>query len=209
MPINQDFTQKQLEAVRHIRNSMVRQGRTPSVRDLMTALDYKSPRSVQDILEQLQEKGVIMKLRSGHYQLLVDPVLTGAHTQTVDVPLLGSVACGKPILAEENIEGYIPVSTAIAKPGARHFFLHARGDSMDKAGIKEGNIVLVRQQSAANEGERVVALIDNEATIKEYRRSNGVVVLMPRSTNPKHKPIIVTDDFQVQGVVVAVISSLE
>ena len=208
MQTDLDFTPKQLEAVRCIRNSMVRQGRTPSVRELMSALDYKSPRSAQDILEQLEEKGVIMKLRSGHYQLLVDPVLTGAHAQTVDVPVLGSVACGKPILAEENIEGYIPVSTAIAKPGARHFFLHAYGDSMNQAGIQEGDIVLVRQQSTANEGERVVALIDNEAMIKEYRRSNGVVVLMPRSSNPKHKPIIVTDDFQVQGVVAAVISNL-
>jgi repressor LexA len=80
---------------------------------------------------------------------------------------------------------------------------------MDRAGIKDRDVVLVRQQSTANEGERVVALIDDEATIKEYRRSDRVVVLMPRSTNRKHKPIILTDDFQVQGVVVAVIPNLK
>ncbi len=188
---------------------MVRRGRTPSVRELMSALDYKSPRSAQDILEQLEEKGVIMKLRSGEYQLLVDPVLSGEHAQTVDVPLVGSVSCGKPILAEENIEGYIPVSTSIAKPGARHFFLHAHGDSMDKAGIKDGDMVLIRLQSTADEGDRVVALVDDEATIKEFRRSNDIVVLMPRSTNPKHKPIVLTSDFKVQGVVVTVVSDLE
>jgi repressor LexA len=209
MPPEHDFTAKQLQAVRHIRNAMVRQGRTPSVRELMTALGYRSPRSAQDILEQLEEKGVIMKLRSGHYQLLVDPVLSGAHIQTVDVPLLGSVACGKPLLAAENIEGYLPVATTMAKPGARHFFLHAHGDSMDQAGIKDGDIVLIRQQATATEGERVVALIDDEATIKEYHHSDGVVVLKPRSSNAKHRPIILTEDFQVQGVVVAVIPNLK
>jgi repressor LexA len=203
------FTHKQLEAIRHIRNGLAHQGRTPSVRKLMAALGYKSPRSAQDILEQLRERGVIRKLRSGDYQLMADPNLGTARAQTVDVPLVGSVACGGPILAEENIEGFIPVSTAIAKPGSKHYLLHTRGDSMDRAGIKNGNLVLVRQQSTANEGERVVALIDDEATIKEYRRSNGMVVLMPRSTNRKHQPIILTDDFQVQGVVVAVIPHLK
>ena len=120
---------------------------------------------------------------------------------------MGLVTCGKPILAEENIEGFIPVSTAIAKPGAEYYILHASGDSMDKAGINDGEMVLVRKQPIADEGERVVALIDDEATIKEFRRSKGLVVLMPRSTNQEHKPIILTDNFQVQGVVVAVISN--
>src|SRR3989338_4472723 len=203
------FTHKQLAAIRHIRNGLVHQGRTPSVRKLMTALGYKSPRSAQDILAQLQGKGVIRKLRSGDYQLTVDPNLGTARAQTVDVPLIGSVACGGPILAEENIQGFIPVSTAIAKPGSKHYLLHARGDSMDKAGIKNGDMVLVRQQSTATQGERVVALIDDEATIKEYRRSNGMVVLMPRSTNQTHKPIILTNDFQVQGLIVAVIPNLK
>ncbi|OGW90684.1 MAG: repressor LexA [Omnitrophica bacterium RIFCSPHIGHO2_02_FULL_63_14] len=206
---HKEFTHKQLEAIRHIRNGLVHQGRTPSVRKLMTALGYKSPRSAQDILAQLQGKGVIRKLRSGDYQLTVDPNLGTARAQTVDVPLIGSVACGGPILAEENIQGFIPVSTAIAKPGSKHYLLHARGDSMDKAGIKNGDMVLVRQQSTATQGERVVALIDDEATIKEYRRSNGMVVLMPRSTNQTHKPIILTNDFQVQGLIVAVIPNLK
>lgn len=204
-----EFTQKQLEAIRHIRNGLVHQGRTPSVRKLMTALGYKSPRSAQDILEQLQEKGVIRKLQSGDYQLIVDPNLGTARAKTVDVPMVGSIACGGPILAEENVEGFIPISTAIAKPGSKHYLLHARGDSMDRAGIKHGDMVLVRQQSAAHEGERVVALIDDAATIKEYRRSNGMVVLLPRSTNRTHQPIILTDDFHVQGVVVAVIPNLK
>ena len=202
------FTPKQLEAIRYIRNELTHQGRTPSIRKLMAALGYKSPKSAQDILEQLQEKGVVKKMQSGSYQLLGDPKLGTAHAQTVNVPLVGSAACGSPILAEENIEGFIPVSTAIAKPGSKHYLLRARGDSMNKVGIKDGDMILVRQRSTAEDGDKVVALIDNEATIKEYRRSNGMVVLMPRSTNQKHKPIILTHDFQVQGTVVAVVPNL-
>lgn len=201
------FTEKQLDAIRYIRNCLVRQGRTPSVRNLMEALGYKSPKSAQDILGQLEEKGVIKKHESGNYQLVNEPNFGPIYAQTVSVPIVGSVTCGRPVLAEENIEGFIPVSTAIAKPGAEYYLLHASGDSMDRAGITDGEMVLVRKQSVANEGDRVVALIDNEATIKEFRRSKGLVVLMPRSTNREHKPIILTDDFQVQGVVVAVISN--
>lgn len=173
----------------------------------MEALDYKSPKSAQDILEQLEKKGVIRKNELGNYRLVKEPNFGTVNAQTVNVPLVGSVTCGKPVLAEENIEGFIPVSTAIAKPGVEYFLLHAHGDSMDKAGIDDGEMVLVRKQSVADDGDRVVALIDNEATIKEFRRSKGLVVLMPRSTNQENTPIILTDDFQVQGVVVAVISN--
>ena len=150
-----------------------------------------------------------MKRRSGAYQLLTDPVLGGKSAQTIEVPVIGSVACGKPILAEEHIEGYIPVSTSIAKRGAKHYFLHAHGDSMNRAGIHDGDMVLIRLQTIAEEGDRVVALVDDEVTIKEFRRSNNMVILMPRSTNPAHQPIILTKDFKVQGVVVAVISKLD
>ena len=113
------------------------------------------------------------------------------------------------MLAEENIEGYIAVSTTIAKPGRKYFLLRARGDSMDKAGIRDGDMVLVRQQPTADQRDRVVALIDQEATIKEYQRAKGMVVLRPRSSNPRHQPILLTKDFRVQGVVEAVVPNLE
>jgi len=209
MRAKERFSQKQLEALKHIRDWLVRQGRPPSVRELMAALAYKSPKSAQDILEQLRANGAIRKLPSGEYQLLGDPELGPLHPQTVSVPLVGTAACGGPMLAEENIEGYIAVSTAIAKPGRKYFLLRARGDSMDKAGIRDGDMVLVRQQPTADQGNRVVALIDQEATIKEYRRAKGMVVLRPRSSNPRHQAILLTKDFRVQGVVEAVVPNLE
>lgn len=200
-----NFTSRQWEAIRHIRNSLIHGGGTPSVRKLMAAMGYKSPRSAHEVLEQLEQKGVIQRNSDGDYQLVGDPELGSSHAQTVNVPLVGTAACGSAILAEQNIEGYIPVSTSIAKSGGQYFLLRAKGDSMDKAGINDGDFVLVRKQSVAEPGNRVVALIDNEATIKEFRLSEGAVLLTPRSTNSKHKPIILEENFQIQGVVVTVL----
>ena len=197
------FTTKQVEAIRHIRNWLMHRARTPSIRELMSDLGYKSPRSVQDILEQLKDKGVIKKLGSGDYQLVMNPDFGSTHAQTVSIPIVGAVACGSPVLAEENIEGYIPVSTSLAKAGAKYFLLHAKGDSMVEAGINDGDLVLIKQQSTADDGDNVVALIDGEATIKEFHRINDMIILKPKSSNKKHKPIILTNDFQVQGIVVA------
>jgi repressor LexA len=111
-------------------------------------------------------------------------------------------------LAEENVEGFIPISTNLARSGAKHFLLRVRGDSMDRVGINDGDYVLVRQQSTADLGQHVVALIDGEATVKTYYRSQDVVVLKPQSTNPAHQPIILDHDFKIQGVVVTAVHNL-
>jgi repressor LexA len=203
-----DLTTKELQALRHIRNSIVHHARTPSVRELMEALGYKSPRSAQDVLSQLADKGVIKKLPSGAFQLLPDST-DQARVQTVDVPVIGTVAAGNPILAEENVEGFIPISTSLARAGGKYFLLRVRGDSMDKAGINDGDFVLVRQQSTAEPGQQVVALIDDEATVKSFHPGRDAVVLKPHSTNAKHQPIVVDRDFRIQGVVVTAIQNLK
>ena len=207
--VENTFSQKQIEAVKHIRNWLIHHGRTPSVRELMGALGYKSPKSAQDILKQLEERGVVKKLKSGDYRFVANPDLGPIHAQTIDVPLVGTVACGAPILAEENIVGSIPVSISLAKPGFGYYLLRVRGDSMDDVGINDGDLVLVRQQPTANEGEYVVALINEGATIKEYHRENDVVVLKPRSRNKDHRSIILSENFQIQGVVMSVIPNFE
>lgn len=203
------LTQKQADAVRCIRNWLMHKGKTPSVRELMTALGYKSPRSAALIIEELIQKGILKKRSNGELQLIKDIDADSVHARTVDIPLVGMVTCGVPILAQENIEGYIPVSVSLAKPGFKYFLLRAKGDSMNKAGIDDGDLILVRQQSSAKNGDIVVALIDEEATVKEFQRRKGCVVLMPRSNNKNHKPIILTKNFQVQGVAVTTIPKLE
>ena len=202
-------TQKELEALRYIRNAVVHDAYSPSVRDVAHKLGYKSPRTAFLIIERLIGRGWVKRKPDGELQLRKDISEKEDHARTVDVPLVGSVPCGEPLLAEENVEAYIPVSKSLARPGFKYFLLRAAGDSMDKEGINEGDLLLVRQQSQAEKGEKVVALIDNDATVKEFHREKGVVVLKPRSRNKAHKPIVVTENFMIQGVVIATIKGFD
>ena len=202
------FSDKENLALREIRNSIINFGRCPSLRDLMNTLGYRSPRSASLLVNKLISKGILRRNSSGSLQIVRD-FEDKSSIQTIDVPLLGSVPCGTPILVEENVQAIFPVSSKLARPPHKYFLLRAKGDSMNKKGIADGNFVLVKQQSTAENGETIVALVDNEVTIKEYSASRHAVVLKPRSTNKTHKPIVAMRDFQVQGVVVTVIPNLE
>jgi len=199
------LSNKELEAVRHIRNSIIHKGRFPSVRELMVELRYRSPRSASVIIEQLLKKRIVRKKADGNLQLIKIFEIDQSRAQTVDVPLIGTVACGLPILAEENIEAMIPVSVKLAKPPNKYFILKAKGDSMNEREINDGDMVLIKQQNYAENTDLVVALIDDEATIKEMKINSENILLLPRSTNKKHQPIILTRDFMVQGIVVSAI----
>ena len=196
---------KEIKALQHIRNLVMHYGRMPSVRELMNALGYRSPRSAMVMMRQLIDKGFLEKKADGGLRFIKDLSGTTASAQTIDVPLVGCVSCGVPILADENIEAMIPVSTDLARGSHKYFFLRAQGDSMNDAGINDGDLVLIRQQRTAENNDIVVALINNEATIKQFIRSERAIILRPRSTNPAHKPILLTSDFEVQGIVVIAI----
>lgn len=198
------ISNRESEAIREIRNSLMQRGRIPSVRELMSSLGYRSPRSAAVIYENLVEKGVLRRKRDGNFQFK-EIEGDSVRAQTVDVPLVGSVSCGTPVLAEENIEAVISVSTKLASPPDKYFLLRAKGDSMDQKGINEGDLLLIRQQTTAENGDIVVALIDEEATVKEFHAAGETVILKPRSRNKQHQPIVLTKDFQVQGVVVTVV----
>jgi repressor LexA len=183
----------------------------PSVRELMKEMDYKSPRSASVILQNLIDKNILGKKDDGSIQF-IQYEFTKNETeseQTVKIPLLGTIACGLPILAEENIEAMIAVSTKLAKPSNKYFLLQAQGDSMNENGINDGDLVLVKQQNSADNGNIVVALIDDEATIKELKVNDDNVLLLPRSSNKTHTPIILSRNFIVQGIVVSTIPMIE
>lgn len=184
-------------------------GRPPSVRELAAALAYKSPRSAAVLIERLVQRGLLSRRRDGKLRLHQIPEDDIDHARTIDVPLVGFAPCGAPLLAEENVEATIPVSTRLATPPHRYFLLRAKGDSMNEAGIADGVLVLVRQQQTARNGDIVVALIDDEVTIKEFQASSATVTLRPRSTNRTYQPIVLTRDFRIQGVVVAPLSGVE
>lgn len=199
---------KENSALKEIRNSIINFGRCPSLRDLMKTLGYRSPRSASLLVNKLISKGILRRNYSGALQIVRD-FEDKANVQTIDIPLLGTASCGIPIFAEENVQAIFPVSTKLATPPHKYFLLRAKGDSMDNKGINDGDFILVRRQPAAENGDTVVALVDNEVTIKEYSASAHAIVLKPRSTNKAHKPIVTGNDLQVQGVVVTVIPNLE
>jgi|APHig6443717817_1056837.scaffolds.fasta_scaffold177028_1 repressor LexA len=201
------LSSKETELIKAVRNTLMK-GHSPSVRELMEELGYKSPRSTAELIKKLAAKGYVRRNAEGDLQIIENFSGDESRVQTVEVPLVGQVACGSPILAEENIEQMIPVSTRIASPPYRYYMLRAKGDSMNLAGINDGDAVLVRQQGTARNKEIVVALIDDEATIKEFNKSGDMVLLKPKSTNLKHKPIILTNDFMIQGIVVTTIPGL-
>lgn len=189
------------KALKLIRNSVAHRGMPPSIRELSTQLNYQSSNSATRIIDRLVRTGYIKKRPSGRIQL-VEMIESGnSAARTVDVPIVGVAPCGAPLLAEENIEGYISVSTNLAKPGHRYFILRTVGDSMDKV-IPEDSFVLVKQQPAADHnGQNVVALIDDEATIKSIHKKGGSIFLVPQSKNNAHQPILMENDFLIQGVV--------
>ncbi len=205
---NQPYSKTELEALRYIRNSIVHDRKAPSIRDIMTFLGYKSTRSATLVVDKLIDHGFVRRKPNGGLQLLKEQEETLSHARTVDIPLVGSVPCGLPLLAEENLEMMVPVSIKLAKPPHTYFLLRAAGDSMNKKGIEDGNLLLVRQQPDAENGQNVVALIDDKATVKELQKGDNAIILKPQSTNPDYKPIVLTEDFQIQGVVVTALPQI-
>lgn len=200
-----DLNLKELAVIRAVRNSIIHDGKAPSIRKLMKDLEYKSTFSIVLLLNRLIETGYLSKGPDNKLRLLKDISDSNLHTRTINLPLVGSVSCGTPLLAEENIESYIPVSTNIAKPPFKYFLLRASGDSMNNKNIDDGDLLIIKQQNSARIGESVVALVDGESTVKELNRSGEYIILRPKSKNKKHKPIIVSDDFMIQGIVIGTI----
>lgn len=127
--------------------------------------------------------------------------------EMIKIPLVGSAPCGNPLLGEENIEEYIEVEKSKIRTGAKYFIVRADGDSMNKVGINDKDLVLCRYSEKGETGDKVVALLGGEnVTIKYYDKKDGYRILLPKSTNPKHQPIIPEEGDIVQGIVQEVLS---
>jgi len=197
------LTQKQEEFFNVLADYIRREKIPPTNREILKLMGLKSPRSIAQYLDVLEEGGYIQRGKGArNIKILKSPYDNNNSSKTVKVPVVGYVPCGAPFLAEENIEKQVVVSEKIAKPPYKYFMLRAVGDSMNKAGINDGDLVLVRQQMTANDDDVVVALIDDEATIKKLRLHKDYITLEPNSTNPNHCPIILERDFRIQGIVV-------
>ena len=194
------ISRKQQEILDFIKSEILKKGYPPAVREICEAVNLKSTSSVHSHLATLEKNGYIRKdptkpraieVISDQFQLV--------RRETVNVPLVGTVAAGQPILAQENIENYFPVP-AEYMPANQSFLLKVKGDSMIRAGINSGDLILVEQCKDAHNGDIVVALIENSATVKTFYKEKGHIRLQPE--NDAYEPIIVPE-VAVLGRVIA------
>ena len=190
---------KQQQIYDYILSFSQENGYPPSVREIAQAVDLRSPSTVHFHLKGLREAGLISQAEGKTRAITVTD---GTHNRRNQVPLLGSVAAGTTILAEECIEEYLTFDTG--GHVGEHFALRVRGESMLEAGILPGDVVVVHQQQQVRNGDIVVALFEDEATVKTYRRENGHVWLYPENSSPEYQPID-GEGCRVLGRVVAVI----
>lgn len=192
------ITPKQEEILNYIKNEILERGFPPAVREICQAVHLKSTSSVHSHLESLEKNGYIRRDPTKPRAIeILDDSFNMMRREMVNVPIVGTVAAGQPILAEQNIDSYFPIP-AEYMPKEPSFILKVKGESMINAGIMDGDSVLVKQQATAQNGDMVVALIEDSATVKTYYKENGHYRLQPE--NDTMEPIIV-DDVQILGKV--------
>ena len=185
------ITAKQQEILDYIKSEILKKGYPPTVREICETVHLKSTSSVHSHLETLEKNGFIRRDPTKPRAIeICDDSFHMVRTEMVSLPVIGNVAAGQPILAEENIEEYFPVPAEMV-PQGESFILNVRGDSMVNAGILNGDRVFVNQCSTANNGDIVVALIDDSATVKRFYREKDHIRLQPE--NDYMDPIIVKD----------------
>ncbi len=192
-----DLTERQLEVLEIIRKHIQKDGQAPTVREVAKGLGVSSTCTAHKHLAALEKKGLISKTKYGYRSIEIPGEFTPQKVQFSNVPLVGRVAAGLPLLAAENLDGYISVPAEMAQ-GDRLFALKVRGDSMKDVGIMDGDTIIARQQETAQNGDIVVAMIEDEATVKRFFREARTIRLMPE--NPDFAPIE-TPDVQVLGKV--------
>ena len=196
------ITKKQTEILEYIKSQILNKGYPPSVSDICTAVNLKSTSSVHAHLETLEKNGYIRRDPTKPRAIeIIDDNFNLTRREVVNVPLIGQVAAGQPLLAVENITSYFPIPAEFI-PKEEVFMLNVKGESMVNAGIYDGDQIIVKQQSTASNGEIVVALVDDSATVKRFYKENGHIRLQPE--NDFMEPIIV-DSCEIIGKVIGLI----
>jgi len=200
------LTERQQQVLEYIRTTVEERGYPPSVREIGEAVGLSSPSSVHAQLNSLVAAGMIRKDPSKPRAIVVvdeTPAPAAQDRRLRDVPVLGRIAAGTPILAAEHVDEFMPLPTELVGDGPV-FLLEVKGDSMVDAGIHEGDLVAVHKQPDARDGEIVACLIDGEeATVKRLQRKDGKVYL--HSANPAYEPMVFSDGVELIGKVVSVL----
>jgi len=212
--MNKKPNDKQQQILDFVNSQVEEKGYPPSVREICSAVGFKSTSTVHGYLEKLEKSGLILKDPTKPRALRVigsnkkayirehnEPKDYYSRKELVDIPIVGKVTAGQPILAVENIEDTFPLPVDFVQNSIA-FMLKVQGDSMVEAGILDRDMVLVRQQATANNGDIVVALINDEATVKTFYKEKGYVRLQPQ--NQYMDPIIVRENLTILGKVIGV-----
>ena len=200
------ISDKQREILEYIKHEILQRGYPPAVREICEAVHLKSTSSVHSHLETLEKNGYIRRdpTKPRAIEILEDE-FNQTRREVVNVPIIGQVAAGAPILAEQNILDYFPIPVEYM-PNSESFMLKVKGESMINAGILNGDTVLVQRQSTAKNGEMVVALLDDSATVKTFYKEDGHYRLQPE--NDTMSPIIV-EDCEILGKIFGVLRFLQ
>ena len=195
------ITAKQKEILEFIKSEILKKGYPPAVREICESVIFNSRSCVHSHLETLEKNGYIRRdpTKPRAIEIMDDSFQMVRHEMT-SLPIIGTVAAGLPILAEQNIEGYFPIPTDMV-PKGESFVLHVKGDSMVNAGIFNGDSIFVTVCNTASNGDTVVALVDDSATVKTYYKENGHYRLQPENDNME--PIIL-DNVEILGKVYGV-----
>ena len=195
------ITPKQQEILDYLKNEILSKGYPPSVREICEAVGLKSTSSVFSHLEKLEKNGYIRRDPTKPRAIeIIDENFNLTRREVVNVPILGNVAAGEPILAIQNIDNYFPIPSEYM-PNEQSFLLQVKGESMINAGIFDGDLILVKEQHVCNNGDMVVALVEDSATVKTFYKEDGHIRLQPE--NDTMDPIIVSD-CQILGKVFGV-----
>ena len=203
---NGKISEKQEEILSFIKQEILSRGFPPAVREICDAVGLRSTSSVHAHLEKLEKCGYIRRDPTKPRAIeVLDDEFNLTRAEVVNVPMVGTVAAGAPILAQEHIDGYFPIPVSFM-PNEQSFMLKVKGESMINAGILDGDQVLVRETREASNGDIVVALLGEEATVKTFYKEKGQVRLQPE--NDTMDPIIVEDNLMILGKVFGVIRFL-
>ena len=196
---HEKITDKQKEILEYIKEMILKKGYPPAVREICEAVHLKSTSSVHSHLESLEKNGYIRRDPTKPRTIeILDDDFALTRREVVNVPVIGTVAAGTPILAEQNIEDYLPIPAEML-PNKEVFMLKVKGNSMIEAGIYSGDKVIVAKQPDAENGDKVVALVDDSATVKTFYKENGHFRLQPE--NSTMDPIIL-DHVEILGKVI-------
>lgn len=192
------ISKKQAEILEYIKEQILNKGYPPAVREICEAVQLKSTSSVHSHLETLEKNGYIRRDPTKPRAIeIIDDEFNLARREIVNLPIIGTVAAGEPILASQNINGYFPVLPEDV-PRGDAFMLKVKGESMVNAGIFDGDLIMVQQQTTARNGDMVVALVDDSATVKTFYKEDGHFRLQPE--NDTMDPIIL-DSVEILGKV--------